>query len=193
VRYLEVVLNMPRRTRRGSSRGFTLIELLAVVVITGILSIMAIAGFRRHMQSARGSEAMAVIQAIRSAEESYMAENKVYLNVSTANGGASWYPQLVPNKSRSNFAAPAHADYARWVQLAPSVKETVMFGYLVNAGVPGTLIPALQVANGPAFPTAQPVDWYVIQARGDVDANNVFSLYASTSMTGEVYVENEGE
>jgi len=193
LRYLEVVLIIRRRSRPLSSRGFTLIELLAVVVITGILSLLAVAGFRRHMQSARGTEAMAVIQAIRGAEESYMAENKVYLNVSTTNGGVSWYPQLVQNKSRSNFAAPSHADYARWAQLGPSVNETVMFGYLVNAGVPGTLIPALQVANAPAFPAAQPVDWYVIQARGDVDANGVFSLYASTSMTGEVYIENEGE
>jgi prepilin-type N-terminal cleavage/methylation domain-containing protein len=194
LRYLLVALLKSRRTSQHSNRGFTLIELLAVVVITGVLSVLAVAGFRRHMQAARGTEALAVIQAIRSAQESYMAENHVYLNVSTANGGLSWYPQLTPGTTKTAFSAESHADYPRWQRLAPSVKVNVMFGYLVNAGVPGTSIPALQVSDSPAsFANAQPLDWYVIQARGDVDGNGVYSRYASSNMTGEVYVENEGE
>ncbi|MEI9950869.1 MAG: prepilin-type N-terminal cleavage/methylation domain-containing protein [Pseudomonadota bacterium] len=162
-----------RGTLQRSSRGFTLVELLGVVVITGVLSVLAVAGFRRHMQSARGTEAVAVIQAIRSAQESYMAENHVYLNVSTSSGGLSWYPQLTQSKKRSTFVADGHPDFARWQQLAPSVKETVMFGYLVNAGVPGTVIPSLQVTAAPVFIAAQPLDWYVIQARGDVNEDGV--------------------
>lgn len=167
-----------------------------MVVITAILSLLAVVGFRRHMQSARGTEAVAVILAIRSAEESYMAENHAYLNVSTTSGGVSWYPQLVQNKTRTSFDPvlhSSHPDAARWRQLGPSVKELVMFGYLVNSGASGTIIPALQVTDAPAFAAAQPQDWYVIQARGDVDENGVFSRYASTSMTGELYIENESE
>jgi prepilin-type N-terminal cleavage/methylation domain-containing protein len=192
LRYVLAVLSRSRHSRQRSKRGFTLIELLAVVVITAILSLLAVAGFRRHMQSARGGEALSVIQAIRSAEESYMAENKIYLNVS-ASKGVNWYPQLAPGPKRSAFSASSHPDYTLWRQLAPSVNGSVMFGFMVNAGVPGTVIPALQVANAPAMPAAQPLDWYVIQAIGDVDGDNVFSRYASTKMTGEVYVENEGE
>jgi prepilin-type N-terminal cleavage/methylation domain-containing protein len=193
LRYILAVLIAHRRTVKSSSRGFTLIELLAVVVITAVLSLLAVGGFQRHMQSARGAEAVAVIQAIRGAQESYMAENHVYLNVSAASGGVSWYPQLTPNTKRTAFSALSHPDYANWRQLAPSVNESVMFSYLVNAGVPGTLIPPLQVTKGPDFTAAQPLDWYVIQARGDVNGNSVFSRYASTSMTGEIYIENEGE
>jgi len=193
LRYLEAVLSSNQSAPHASSRGFTLIEMLAVVVITGVLSLLAVAGFRRHMQSAHGTEAMAVIQAVRSAQEAYMAENHVYLDVSSSSGGVSWYPRLIPVATRVGFSAPSHPDYTRWQKLAPSVNQSVMFSYLVNAGVPGTIIPPLQVAKAPPFTTAQTLDWYVIQASGDIDGNGVFSRYASTSMTGEIYIENEGE
>jgi len=188
------VLSRSRCTVSDSNRGFTLIELLAVVVITGILSVVAVEGFRRHMQAARGAEPVAVIVAIRSAQEAYMAENHVYLNVSTDSGGKTWYPRITPNKDHASFVASNQPDYPRWRQLAPSIKQSVMFSYLVNAGVPGTVIPPLQeLTAGPSYTVAQPLDWYMIQAKGDVDGNGVFSHYASSSMSGELYIENESE
>lgn len=187
-------MSRSRRTVSNSNRGFTLIELMAVVVITGILSVVAVEGFRRHMQAARGAEPVAVIVAIRSAQEAYMAENHVYLNVSTDSGGKSWYPRTTPNRAHIPFATSNHPDYARWQQLAPSINESVMFSYLVNAGVPGTIIPPLQdMTAGPTFTAAQPLDWYIIQARGDVDANGTFARYATSSMTSELYIENDSE
>ena len=166
---------------------------MAVVVITAILAIVGITLFRRHVLASRGTEAYGVIQAVRSAEEAYLAENHVYLNVSTTGGGTAWYPR-VPTTNRSAWRNPTHVDYLAWQQLAPVVTRTVLFGYLVNAGTPGTAMPALQVANAPAsLATAQPLDWYVIQASGDTNGNGVFARYASTNITGEIYVENEGE
>lgn len=182
------------RTVQRSRRGFTLIELLAVVVITGVLSLLAIEGFRRHMLVARGTEAVAVMLAIRGAQESYLAENHVYLDVSTDRAGKGWYPRLVPDKFKVWFLASSQGDYPRWRQLAPSIKQSVMFSYLVNAGVGGTIIPPLQeLKAGPDLSAPQALDWYAIQAKGDVDSNGAFSHYVSTSMNSEVYIENEGE
>ncbi|HET7545047.1 MAG TPA: prepilin-type N-terminal cleavage/methylation domain-containing protein [Polyangiaceae bacterium] len=197
LRYFQDALLSSPRAVQPSSRGFTLVELLATVTITGILAVLAVVAFRRHMLSAHSGEAVSVMQAIRGAQEAYRAENHVYIDVSTASGGTAWFPLQTPSQKTTAFSPalhPTHADSTRWQLLGPAVNEKVMFGYLVNAGVPGTLIPALQdMVTPPQFPKAQPLDWYLIQARGDVNSNGVFSRYVATSMSSELYVEGEGE
>ena len=178
------------RTARSSNRGFSLIELMAVVVITGILAVAAVSRFRQEFLASKGSEAADVIQAIRAGEEAYLAENQVYLNVSTDDD--SWYPDAKPN-IRSAWVQPLHADYKRWRELSPAVNRPVLLGYLVYAGEAGSTIPKLQLAAPPTFPSPMVLGWYVIQARGDVNNNGIFAKYASGSMNSELVVENEGE
>ncbi|MEP7051815.1 MAG: prepilin-type N-terminal cleavage/methylation domain-containing protein [Pseudomonadota bacterium] len=177
--------------RRRGQAGFTLIELMAVVVITGVLALAGVSVFRKYIFAAKGGEALSVIQAIRSAEEAYQAENHVYLNVST---GTNWFPRLVPNQNRVAWGDPdgLHPDGANWAALAPSIKRTVLFSYLVNAGIAGVAIPKPEGMADPGFalPTQ---NWYLIQATGDTDGDGVFANYASSSMTGEIYGEREGE
>jgi len=87
------------KAKIGSSRrqrGFTLVELMAVVMITGILALVGISVFRRYVTSSKSAEATSIMQAIRAGEEAYLAENHVYLNVSTTGGGTSWYPNATP-------------------------------------------------------------------------------------------------
>ena len=188
-------VSMPDRpTARCSSRGFTLIELMAVVAITGILALAGVSLFRKQLMASKGAEAASVIQAIRAAEEGYAAENHVYLNVSTASGGTSWYPNPTPSMTRYAWVPTAHDDLVRWRELAPSVNRPVLFGYLVNAGEAGTSIPGdLHLTAPPTFPSPMILGWYTIQARGDVNGNGVFAQYAATSINGELVVENEGE
>jgi type II secretory pathway pseudopilin PulG len=171
---------------------------MAVVMITAILSIAGVAVFRKYIFSAKGGEALSTIQAIRAAEEAYAAENHVYLNVSSTGGanpksGSNWWPQVTPGKGRSSWVgSSSHPDSAAWLMLAPAVNHSVQFSYLANAGVAGEAITILQTTSAPTFavPTQ---NWYVIQARGDTDGDGVFANYASTSMTGEIYSEREGE
>ena len=170
---------------------------MAVVVITGILSIAGVAVFRKYIFSAKGGEALSTIQAIRSAEEAYGAENHIYLNVSTTGGdndqsGSNWYPQITPGVGRSSWGVTSHPDLARWLILAPAINHSVQFSYLANAGVPGTPITIVKTTSKPTFP-APLQNWYVIQAEGDTDGDGVFANYASTSMTGEIYSERDGE
>ena len=191
---IDTLVMAPSPTARCSSRGFTLIELLAVVVITGILAVAGVTLFRQQMLASKGSEAVGVISAIRVAEEAYAAENHIYLNVSIASGGTSWYPNPKPDMTRYAWVQATHDDYKDgWRILAPSINRPVLFGYLVNAGEPGSSVPALQLKSPPTFPTPMIVPWYVIQARGDVNGNSVYAQYAASNANSELVVENEGE
>lgn len=196
ISYIEFNLIASRRTpasvRRGS-QGFSLVELLAVVVISGLLAVAGVAMFRRHIIASRGSEATAFMEGIRAAQHMYMSENHSYLNASLANGGSMWYPQQTPVKQRTAWANPAHPDFVQWQQLGLPLNKAVMFSYLLNAGGPGVTMPNLSAFRSPpVFPVPQ-LDWYVVQARGDTDGDGVFALYATTSFTGEIYVENDGD
>jgi len=134
-------------------------------------------------------EAGIVIQSIRAAEETYRGENQVYLDVSKANG---WYPSDSYGENPRSFAAPGHADYAKWRQLGVQVQQPVKFRYLVNAGSPDGKLPDLHISGkAPAWKMTDP--WYVIQARADYDGDGVFCTALASSLNHEVYVEQEGE
>jgi uncharacterized phage protein gp47/JayE len=118
------------------------------------------------------------------------------LNVSTTGGanvynGTNWYPRVVPDARRVDWGGDG-ADKANWAALAPSITRTVQFSYLANAGIAGVPVTTPQGMANPGFavPTQS---WYLIQARGDANGDGIFANYASTSMTGEIYSEREGE
>ncbi len=169
---------------------------MAVVIITAVLALAGVSVFRKYIFASKGGEAVSIIQAIRAAEEAYQAENHVYLNVSTIGGanvynGTNWYPRLVPDTRRVAWGG-AGADAANWAALAPAITRTVQFSYLCNAGIAGVAVTTPQGMADPGFalPTQ---NWYLIQAKGDADGDGVFSNYASSSMTGEIYSERVGE
>ena len=60
-------------------RGFSLVELMIVVAIMAILAAIAIPSFMRFSMKSKTSEATGNLSAIRTAQESYKAENDVYL------------------------------------------------------------------------------------------------------------------
>ena len=67
-----------RRRKRAQSHGFTLVELLTVVAITGVLATIATFMVRKHFADAKTTEAVAIIQSIRAAQESRRAETGTY-------------------------------------------------------------------------------------------------------------------
>ena len=68
-------------------KGFTLIELMIVVAIIGILAAIAIPNFLRFQLKSKTSEGKVNLAAIRTAEESYLAEFGLYVSALPAPGG----------------------------------------------------------------------------------------------------------
>jgi hypothetical protein len=89
-----------------------------------------------------------------------------------------------------------HVDKVRWGSLGAAINRPVQFGFLVNAGIAGTALPALSVTGGPTYATPTD-DWYLIQAEGDTDGNGKFAQYATASAanqaSGQIWSQNEGE
>ena len=175
---------------RKRERAFTLIELLTVVVIVGVLATLGLVAYRKFITSSKTSEAIYMVGSIRAAEESYRAETMRYLDVSA--GFSKHYPVETPGARKWAWDSPSHTDYASWRQLGARADSPVYYGYKVAAGLAGATPPALGITSSPTWPaTTEP--WYIIEAKGDVDGNGVFSFVTGSSFTGEIYVEAEGE
>ncbi|MFN8665812.1 MAG: prepilin-type N-terminal cleavage/methylation domain-containing protein [Gemmatimonadaceae bacterium] len=80
-------------------KGFTLIELLIVVVIIGILAAIAIPKFANTKEKAYLASMKSDLRNMATTQESYFADNQVYVAGSAANttGGTSSLYGFVPS------------------------------------------------------------------------------------------------
>jgi type IV pilus assembly protein PilA len=128
---------------RKAQKGFTLIELMIVVAIIGILAAIAIPNFLRFQLKSKSSEGKVNIAAIRTAEESYLAEFGAYV-------AAAAFPLTAPSAQKQVFS-PVPADFDR---LGWTPEGNVFFQYAV--------------AYASATPSA-----YSISAIADIDADTL--------------------
>jgi len=183
---------------RRHARGFTLVELMIVVVIVGILSALAVVGYRRLVTSSHVSEATNMVQGIRVAQEAYHSETQQYANISQSL--MSWYPQTAPVASQQTAWGGACGAACQggmdWSMLPLHVDGPVIFGYATIAGPAGTgPIPASVTVNGAVitFPAVPTTDWFVIAASCDLDGQGLpnTTVYAMP-WTNQVLVDSEG-
>ncbi len=178
--------------RRSLARGFTLIELLTVVAMIGVLSALALVGFKKYMNSSRTADARAIIGAIRVAEESYRSETLTYLTTSPG-GLTDYYPANLPNGKKRHWVQPSHANKDLWMTLNVVTDSPTQYVFAVVAGAPGAAIPNTNTSFKPSWPNPTTEPWYVIQAAGDADSDGIFCYLVSSSFSGEIYTENETE
>jgi len=182
-----------RRPRSyAKRRGFTLTELMIVVAMIGVLAAIALVGYRRYMRGAAASEVKAVVSGIRISEEAYKAETFQYLGC--GGGLTDWYPD-VPNDRKRNWdnGKTGEAKHDCWMQLNVTTDGPVRFGYAVVAGIapqPDTVPNVTYCQNWSAAHATVNGPWFVVQAAGDQDADGVQSLFAASSLTGELCVES---
>ncbi len=186
--------------QRLSSRGVTLVELLIVVAMVGVMSALAIAGYRRYVDAGYAAEAKAMIQGIRGAEEVYKSEALVYL--SPSGNLNDFYPNANPDGTKWNWAQPQDNRFSDptkgWKLLHVTTDAPVRYGYALVAGVGGAVTSAPSLPKGfatpPTFPTPTPSQpWYVVVACGDNNKNSKYGMFMSTSFSSEIYYENESE
>ena len=162
---------------------------MVVIAIIGVLSAIAIVGYKRYIDAAKVGEAVQVSQSIRSAEEAFRAETMTYLDVSTA-----YHPRNTGfNSGKVNWTKPSD-DLAKWKTLGVTTDGPVRFGYKCNAGAAGTAITTVVDMPGYALPAGnQAAPWYVIQAKGDPgDRGTGKEVYMiGSSLTGELKWVND--
>src|SRR5690606_19525643 len=149
---------------RPAQRGLTPIELLTGVVNARTLAALPLASPRHHLSRARSAAALHIVQGLRPAQEHWLSEHTMYLDVST---DEAWYPRVprvAPRAQQAFYYAPeddTHRDGDEWLLLRPTAPGAVRYGYLVNAGVAGDPMTAPS-APGPAVTWPATTDsWYV--------------------------------
>ena len=168
----------------------------AVVVIVGILSALAVYGVRKYIQSAKSSEPIQMIGAIKAAQEQYRADTFTYLDVSGGHtlNSSTYYPTATPSKKVWGWGDTSTAQGAAFRSLGVTADAPVRFAYGCAAGGSSDAVPSpamsYTVANWPA---TQFGPWYVVRAIGDLDADGLQSVFVSSSFSGSIVIDNEGE
>lgn len=183
------------------ARAFTLIEAMVVVVVVGILAVLATVVYRVWVRTSYMAEAQDMVVNIRTAEESFRAENGVYLDVSSALDLGHLYPRN-PGAYKTAWGAPCLAGSTLcpahdWAALTIAPQAPLAFGYALQADNSGTAAaPSLSsyLTSSPApnlaAMTGQP--WYIVEAVGDINGDGIYTRVFGFSGSPRLLVDNEG-
>ncbi len=184
---------------RTRARGFTLVEMSVVVVITTVLSTLAILTYRQYRGVARMAEATNLTVQIRDAQEMYRTETGVYANVSST--PASYYPAASPGPFVTAWGNDCKVCKAAdsWRLLNVQPVGPVMYGYATVAGIGGIPTGGGSSSGGATGPPPgvlppSPTDpFYLVQAQGDTDGDGVTCTVIAASNNPALSITNEGE
>ncbi len=192
-----VCMTFRPRPHRSATAGFTLIELMVIVALVGVLSVLAIAGYRYWLRSAKTGETKDLVQMIMLGQHTYYADTDGYLNCSSS--FTDYYPIVKPNGPDDNkqlFHNPNHPDYECWQLLAPDATAATYALFTVIAGTAAEVPPQPPTAeprqNWPPLNWNKP--WYVVVATVDQDNDDVNGYFVGSAFApNSIYSENESE
>lgn len=158
---------------KRTSAGFTIIELLIGVAIVGILAALAIPSFKGYVYRSRMSEAVTVLNEIKTRQEAYRSRFGNYAAVSGSGdwAAATYTPNRVPDSTAVDWPGGDE-----WEELGLSPPGAVRFRYATVAGPPGSAVPTNSLLTNEDF-------WYAAQAEGDLDGDGtrfILEVYSGT-------------
>lgn len=180
-------------TKRIREQGYTLVELMVVVGIIGILAAVATYGVKKYVDTAKTSEALEMINNIRSAQESFKDETFRYLNVSPMTSYFP-FPSKAALKNRKMAWSAAGIEGQAWAQLGVAPTSVVQFGYACSAGQGNTAPSWNEVGTAQSIGLpAGATDWFVVRAVANRDEDEIYATFVGSSFTDQIYGENEAE
>ncbi len=184
-------------------KGFTLVEMMIVVAILSVLAVVAGTAYRRYLDSARTTEAYAMLGEIRSREEAYRAEFSAYVSTTVNNtnetllfpavDSGTCYPTGTkePCQKAANPATGATLPDG-WAALGINPgRTTLACGYLAIARNAGTTVPGTQ-GQGLLGTTSINTPWWYAIAVCDNDGNSAINAtFVTAYNTTVVTSQNE--
>ena len=167
---------------------------MVVVAIVGILSMLAVVGYRKFIDSSHTSEGIHVVQSIRVAQETYHAETGTYANISTSLD-ATLCPVHAAARTKVPWDSTCSGGVTTWAVLPVRTDGPVLFGYATKSGgAGGAPAPPSGMANTPAFGTPTN-DWFTISAKADINnsADGIVTTVVGVSWTNDLLVDRDGE
>ena len=154
-----------------SRAGFSLIELMIGVIIVGILATVAIPAFGSYVYRSRVTEAVSMLNEIKTRQEAYRSQYGQYAAVSGVAWG-NYNPLELPGVHPVPWPSTAE-----WEELGVTPPGPVRFQYATIAGPPGTDPPADTNMRNDEH-------WYAAQAQGDLDGDNenfILEVYSQSN------------
>ncbi|MFH1529247.1 MAG: prepilin-type N-terminal cleavage/methylation domain-containing protein [Pseudomonadota bacterium] len=181
------------QTPRGRSAGFSLIELMAVVTILAVLSMAAVAGYRKYSHRGRNMEAIHMLAEIGMKQAMYFSLYGQYVDTTATNpagyANSDFYPAVITGGQKDwTISCPDDAGtYPGWCALGVRPSSKVYYQYVTGGWAPNDPTDAINMPDGVPMITDATRQWWFAVARGDIDSNGVFKTFVFTSEVNEVY------
>jgi prepilin-type N-terminal cleavage/methylation domain-containing protein len=184
-------LTQPARARIA---GFTLIELMAVVTILAVLSMAAIASYRKYAQRGKNMEAIHMLSDIGMKQAMYFSLYGQYVDTTaddTKYINGDFYPPTADiggGQMDWEISCPDDAStYPGWCALGVRPSSTINYQYVTAGWAPNDATDPIATPDGKALITDASRQWWYAVARGDLDNNGVYKTFVFTSEVNEVF------
>lgn len=165
------------------SAGFTTIELLIGVAIVGILAALAVPTFKSYVYKSRVSEAVTVLNEIRTKQETYRSR---WGNYAAVSGGGDWATANYTPTTSPGAQAVVWPGGDEWEELGLRSPGVVRFQYATVAGAPGSPPPPSSNLPNRDF-------WFAAQAVGDLDGDDETFILEVYSHSRRMYNSADGQ